>query len=63
MLGTRDCYVNNDQQPMPLSFTAATERVFFFIPSLVWVQPAVPEFGSVHMQMIQVEEDGSKEPI
>lgn len=32
LLGTRDRYVNNDRQPTPLSFTAATERLFFLPP-------------------------------
>lgn len=51
LLGTRDWYVNNDQQPTPLSLTAASERLFFY-PCLVF---ACTEFGSLHVPMIQVE--------
>lgn len=45
LLGTRNWYVNNDRQPTPLSFTAATERMYFFsfflTPSLTWALPAL----------------------
>lgn len=49
LLGTRDCYLNNDKQPTPHSFTAAIERHFF----LMWVLPAL--CSDLYMQMRQVE--------
>lgn len=47
LLGTRDSYVNNDRQPTPLSFTAATERLFSFYP-LSGLGSEGTEFGSLH---------------